>query len=443
MTAPDLRLAAVQALPLIPAYWLPYGFLTLLFPLRKGLRWRVGYAVLIFLLMTPKPVLDLYWLMYERARWISILQGVLMAVCIPLGLLVFFSGDWRPGQFSFFPFTCLHSVLILPSILLLTWQPWPLPPGRLLLVSGIFFAGSLVTALLSVAFLRRFLAVVRRLPGPLITVLAVLSPLLGLTLNMLQALEIFSGRTRAQAIVHFIPSLLAITAAFLTLLLVLLHRQNRQQLEIAAAYQAMQADSLQTQQANAEALRALQSEHRGRLRRLQTLLAENRADEALALLRQLTRQENRAVRRYADNPVADVVLAAADRRCREAGVPFTIQGALARDCPLPAADLASLLYNLLSNAAEAAALGPRPGDVTVRFSTVAGRLCVTVQNTAPPQGQRRRPGHGFGQQILRDIAARYDGSYTLTLENGRACAVAMVRLPAPNETEAPDAGRIL
>ena len=138
-----------------------------------------------------------------------------------------------------------------------------------------------------------------------------------------------------------------------------------------------------------------------------------------------------------------MVLAAADRRCREAGVPFTIQGALARDCPLPAADLASLLYNLLSNAAEAAALGPRPGDVTVRFSTVAGRLCVTVQNTAPPQGQRRRPGHGFGQQILRDIAARYDGSYTLTLENGRACAVAMVRLPAPNETEAPDAGRIL
>lgn len=233
MTAPDLRLAAVQALPLIPAYWLPYAFLTLLFPLRKGLRWRVGYAVLIFLLMTPKPVLDLYWLMYERARWISILQGVLMAVCIPLGLLVFFSGDWRPGQFAFFPFTCLHSVLILPSILLLTWQPWPLPPGRLLLVSGIFFAGSLVTALLSVAFLRRFLAVVRRLPGPLITVLAVLSPLLGLTLNMLQALEIFSGRTRAQAIVHFIPSLLAITAAFLTLLLVLLHRQNRQQPEIA------------------------------------------------------------------------------------------------------------------------------------------------------------------------------------------------------------------
>ena len=72
-----------------------------------------------------------------------------------------------------------------------------------------------------------------------------------------------------------------------------------------------------------------------------------------------------------------------------------------------------------------------------------GRLCVTVQNTAPPQGQRRRPGHGFGQQILRDIAARYDGNYTLTLENGRARAVAMVRLPAPNEKEAPDAGRIL
>lgn len=443
MISPELRLVVQQALPLIPAYWLPYGLLPLLFPLRKDLRCRVGYAAVVLLLMTHKPVLDLYWIMYERARWLSILQGDLMAVCIPLALLVCCTGDWQPRMFIFFPHICIHSVIIMPFILLLTIQPWPLPPGRGLFIGGVFFAGSLLATLLSIAIMRRFLTVMQRLPDPLYNLLGVLSPLLGLALNLVQAVEVVSGRTRVQALVHFIPSLLAITAAFLVLLLALLHRQNRQKLEIAAAYQAMQADSLQTQQANAEALRALQSEHRGRLRRLQTLLAENRADEALALLRQLTRQENRAVRRYADNPVADVVLAAADRRCREAGVPFTIQGALARDCPLPAADLASLLYNLLSNAAEAAALGPRPGDVTVRFSTVAGRLCVTVQNTAPPQGQRRRPGHGFGQQILRDIAARYDGSYTLTLENGRARAVAMVRLPAPNETEAPDAGRIL
>ncbi len=443
MTAPDLRLAAVQALPLIPAYWLPYAFLTLLFPLRKGLRWRVGYAVLIFLLMTPKPVLDLYWLMYERARWISILQGVLMAVCIPLGLLVFFSGDWRPGQFAFFPFTCLHSVLILPSILLLTWQPWPLPPGQGLFIGGVFFAGSLLAALLSIAVMRRFLTVMQRLPDSLYNLLGVLSPLLGLALNLLQGVEILSGRTRVQAIVHFIPSLLVITAAFLVLLLALLHRQNRQKLEIAAAYQAMQAGSLQAQQSNAEALRALRSEHRGHLRRLQALLAADRAEEALALLRQLTRRENRAVRRYADNPLADVALADADRRCREAGVSFTIQGTLARDCPLPAADLASLLYNLFSNAAEAAARGPQPGFVAVRFATVAGRLCVTVENSAPAAGKVRRPGHGFGQQILRDIAARYDGSYTLTLENGRARAVAMVRLPALDEKEVPDAGRSL
>ena len=441
MIDPELRLAAVQALPLVPAYWLPYGLLPLLFPLRKGPGWRAGYAAVIILLMTPKPALDLCWLMYERARWGSILQGDLMAVCMPLALLVCCAGDWRPGQLIFFPYTCLHSVLILPSILLLTAQPWPLPPGRLLLIGAAFFAGSLAATLFSIAFLRKFVAAIRRLPGPLFTTLAVLSPLLGLALNLVQGAELFSSRTRVEAIVHFIPSLLAITAAFLALLLVLLHRQNRQKLEIAAAYQAMQAGSLQTQQSNAEALRALRSEHRGHLRRLQALLADGRADEALAMLQQLTRQENRAVRRYADNPVADVVLADADRRCREAGVPFTIQGALPRDCPLPAADLASLLYNLFSNAAEAAALGPRPGFVAVRFATVAGRLCVTVENSAPAAGKARRPGHGFGRQILRDIAARYDGSYTLTLENGRARAVAMVRLPAPHETEVQDAAR--
>lgn len=101
MIDPELRLAAVQALPLVPAYWLPYGLLPLLFPLRKGAGWRAGYAAVIILLMTPKPALDLCWLMYERARWGSILQGDLMAVCMPLTLLVCCADDWRPGSSSF------------------------------------------------------------------------------------------------------------------------------------------------------------------------------------------------------------------------------------------------------------------------------------------------------------------------------------------------------
>ena len=83
----------------------------------------------------------------------------------------------------------------------------------------------------------------------------------------------------------------------------------------------------------------------------------------------------------------------------------------------------------------AAAAGPLPGTVDVRFVTVAGRLCVTVENTMGPRPVRQQgPGHGFGQKILREIAARYDGSYTLEYGSGRAVATAMVCLPAKEET---------
>ncbi|WP_300368458.1 hypothetical protein, partial [uncultured Subdoligranulum sp.] len=65
--------------------------------------------------------------------------------------------------------------------------------------------------------------------------------------------------------------------------------------------------------------------------------------------------------------------------------------------------------------------------------------CLTVENSAPVRPARRRgAGHGFGQKILREITARYDGSYTLAVENGQARAVAMVCLPEEKEEEAHD-----
>ena len=253
--------------------------------------------------------------------------------------------------------------------------------------------------------------------------------------NLEQALQSLNSDSRLET-AAILSWQVAVEALVLVLVFFwLLRRQARQTVAIAAARETMHQRAVEAQQRNLTALRALRREHRESLEAVEALLADGRPAAALDKVRALTRQSAPAARRYADNPVADVSLADAARRCAEAGVTLTVQGSLPRDCTLPPVDLASLLYNLLSNAVTAAAEGPRPGRVEIRFVTAAGRLCLTVENTKGPQSARRSrgAGHGFGRKILREITARYDGSYTLEYGDDWAVATAMVCLPAPKE----------
>ena len=99
----------------------------------------------------------------------------------------------------------------------------------------------------------------------------------------------------------------------------LLRRQAKQTVAIAAAREAMHQQAVATQQRSLTELRTLHAAHRENLEALDTLLAEGQTEAALDKVRALTRQESQAARRYADNPVADVSLAEAARRCGEAG----------------------------------------------------------------------------------------------------------------------------
>ena len=217
----------------------------------------------------------------------------------------------------------------------------------------------LLTSALALVLTRLLTQQVEKLPGPAYTVLALAYPLTNLLYNFIQGVMLITEPDRVRVIRLVLPPMLAEAAVVAAIFLFLLHRSSRQDLEIAAAYEAMQNSNLQAQQANHEALRQLRAEHNRRLRQLREMLGAGQTRAVLALVQQLTRQENRAVRRYADNPVADVALAEADRRCRQAGLPLTIRGALARDCPLPAVDLASWKWMRLSPSRAALWLKPR------------------------------------------------------------------------------------
>lgn len=429
-----LRIVLVSALPVVPAYFLGfYWFRFLLTPRSK--RCHGLFALYCLVVLTTKALVDFYWQYTSEGRWVAILMGVLMAVTLPVMLLLCFREDWRRKMFLLFPFVCIQSVFIMPVIIGMLRSGLPLQPAW----QGGFLVASTVTCWLAGLVSDRLQRLVEKLPAPVYTALAAASPLVNLLFNLDQARESLATNSRLEVAV-LLTWRLVVEGVLLTLLFFwLLRRQARQTVAIAAAREAMHQRAVEAQQRSLTALRALRRDHRQSLERVQQLLEAGQKEDALDAVRELTRHTAPAARRYADNPVADVSLADAARRCKEAGVTLTVQGSLPRDCTLPPVDLASLLYNLLSNGVTAAAAGPRPGWVTARFVTAAGRLCLTVENSAPVRPARRRgAGHGFGQKILREITARYDGSYTLAVENGRARAVAMVCLPEEKEEEAHD-----
>lgn len=429
-----LRVVLVSALPVVPGYFLGfYWFRFLLTPRSK--RCHGLFALYCLVLLTTKALVDFYWQYTSGGRWVAVLVGVLMAVTLPVMLLLCFREDWRRKMFLLFPFVCIQSVFIMPVIIGMLRSGLPLQPAW----QGGFLVASTVTCWLAGLVSDRLQRLVEKLPAPVYTALAAASPLVNLLFNLDQARESLAANSRLE-VAALLTWRLVVEGVLLTLLFFwLLRRQARQTVAIAAAREAMHQRAVEAQQRSLTALRALRRDHRQSLERVQQLLDAGQRDKALDAVRELTRHTAPAARRYADNPVADVSLADAARRCEEAGVTLTVQGGLPRDCTLPPVDLASLLYNLLSNGVTAAAAGPRPGWVTARFVTAAGRLCLTVENSAPVRPARRRgAGHGFGQKILREITARYDGSYTLAVENGQARAVAMVCLPEEKEEEAHD-----
>ena len=427
-------------LPFVPSYFCGFFLYSLVLQYRRPVFYRILFAVYCLVLLTLKPLFDFHWQIYNTPdSWVyAYIIGSVMVLTLPPMLLLCFQDAWRRKLFVVFPFICIQSSIITPFCLLVMNQDWPMPLRQELPIALIFFLGSLLSCILAMLLTRRLVALVEGLPRPLYTALAVASPLVNLLFNVEQMIAMRGTVTRLEGIFQHIPLMMAEGTLMVLVFFWLVRRNSRQMVAIAAVRERMQQRNLEAQQRSLDSLRRLQVLHHQSLAEIRSMLQAGDAAGALRTVEQLTCRESQVVHRYADNPVADVSLANAARLCADAGVTLTIHGTLPRDCTLPPVDLASLLYNLFSNAAEAAAQAPKPARMEISFVTAAGRLCVTVRNPVPehPVRRPRSEGHGFGRKILREITDRYDGSYTLDIRDGQAVATAMVWLPAERKEDA-------
>jgi len=201
------------------------------------------------------------------------------------------------------------------------------------------------------------------------------------------------------------------------------------------------------------ALRAQEHEFSNRLHVLSVLLELGETEEAARYSRQLRAQTTLAVediRSRIASPVVVALLLAKTTVAAERDVVVRVDPeSVLEETELADGPLMTVLANLIDNAVDAVAVGPRTagqhprGVVTVRLSEVRGQLHLRVSDTGPgiPEGleeavfvdgfttkpARRGIHRGVGLALVHRLVARAGG--TVTVVSSAQGAVFDVRLP--------------
>ena len=213
-----------------------------------------------------------------------------------------------------------------------------------------------------------------------------------------------------------------ITSIVLLAAIIVLARQNAMEQEQAlAAQRAIYYEGLQQQD---QQLRQLRHDLRNHITAASGLLELGKIDEARAYLDELG--ESRALgrpRRFCDNELANVVLAAKAEALEQSGIACDFSVELPASLAIADTDLCALLGNALDNAREAAT-GVASAIVRLRCRADKGLFMLAVDN--PIHGEIHadlsttkpdKRAHGHGLPSMRSICERYGGTLETRVDN--------------------------
>lgn len=204
--------------------------------------------------------------------------------------------------------------------------------------------------------------------------------------------------------------------------------RNYQELLNIQQYQKKHYEAIQQQRQHLEDIK---NSFEGQLAEVSALLQTEQAAEALRLLQSLTR-EIEATKEYpfCPNPVINAVLSDKEQICREYQIAFHADMQLGACDTVEKLHLCSIFSNLLDNALEAARQLQAPADRYIHLTAIqrGDYLHIKVKNSSMPPLSPKE-GHGYGQKILKDIAAKYSGSFQAHYKNHTYEAYICIRLP--------------
>lgn len=154
-------------------------------------------------------------------------------------------------------------------------------------------------------------------------------------------------------------------------------------------------------------------------------------EKSVELLEQLREEiEKNSGHRWCENAVINAVLSDKYRMCEKDGIKFSAEITVLPDVGILPLHMCSVLANLLDNAIRAASeSGEESAFVTVHVKQQERYVFVKVENTAAePVKKEKRPGHGYGVQIITGIAKQYNGEYKGSFEKGVYTAVVVLEV---------------
>lgn len=167
------------------------------------------------------------------------------------------------------------------------------------------------------------------------------------------------------------------------------------------------------------------------------LKTENAKDAAARMQAAIGTMDSAQIR-YCEHRAVDALVSVKAREFEKADVPISIQLTVPESLSIPSVELCAVIANLLDNALRACKdLDKAHRQVAIRAAIRSGFFVVEVRNTVP-DGKRADGGkktraekgvlseHGWGLEIVCEIAQRRKGATTFTIEEGEARAVAML-----------------
>lgn len=213
-------------------------------------------------------------------------------------------------------------------------------------------------------------------------------------------------------------------------------------------YLRMQLDSLKEVKENEAEVRKLRHDLKNHLAVLSSLCAEGEYEEVKKYTEQLGREALHSdIKIPTGNQVADQVVASKRRICEEGGIAFTFSGTMKNLDALTAPDICGLLANAYDNAIEACRVyqagqavsqSQQPeAYIRTQVSTTRNYTVIEIANpvwkAVPIRGNRvstskkDKKAHGYGIEIMKQIAERYNGSCTVRCD-GKEFQVKIVLL---------------
>lgn len=157
------------------------------------------------------------------------------------------------------------------------------------------------------------------------------------------------------------------------------------------------------------------------------LTEQGEQEQAKSMLEQLRRNLAKTKENtWCGNVVINAVLSEQAAACERDDIDFSAEILIEDTAKIQPVHLCSVFSNLLDNARRAAAVCPaKERKIIVKAAQKGDYLHIKVENTSafPEKRKKTADGHGYGQEILKDIAMQYNGDFYTDWKDGIYTAV--------------------